>query len=72
LTFDFSSAPLSPSKKRDVEKLVNEKVAENATFRGPNFHFAEAKQRKTSFNFSVRNTADNVRCAANRWVAASA
>ena len=30
LTFDFSSAALTPQQKRDVEKLVNEKIAENA------------------------------------------
>ncbi len=30
LTFDFSSSALTPQQKRDVENLVNEKVAENA------------------------------------------
>src|SRR5256886_2993812 len=30
LTFDFSSSALTPQQKRDVEKLVNEKIAENA------------------------------------------
>src|SRR5262249_41261518 len=29
LTFDFSSAPLTAQQKRDVEKLVNEKIAAN-------------------------------------------
>src|SRR5207244_4616510 len=30
LTFDFSSAPLTKQQVRDVEKLVNEKISENA------------------------------------------
>src|SRR5206468_8227021 len=30
LTFDFSSAPLTPQQKRDVEKAVNETIAEDA------------------------------------------
>src|SRR6267154_2784332 len=30
LTFDFSSAPLTEQQARDVEKLVNDKIAENA------------------------------------------
>src|SRR5437016_11010635 len=31
LTFDFSSAALTPSQVSDVEKLVNERILENAT-----------------------------------------
>ena len=30
LTFDFSGAPLTKQQVRDVEKLVNEKITENA------------------------------------------
>src|SRR5207253_1168434 len=30
LTFDFSSAALTKQQRRDVERLVNQKVAENA------------------------------------------
>jgi alanyl-tRNA synthetase len=30
LTFDFNSAPLTPSQVRDVERLVNERILENA------------------------------------------
>jgi alanyl-tRNA synthetase len=46
LTFDFSSAALTPQQKRDVEKLVNEKIAENAEVFPTEIPYAEAKQRK--------------------------
>src|SRR6202030_3583191 len=46
LTFDFSSAPLTPQQKRDVEKLVNEKIAENAPVSWSEIPYADAKKRK--------------------------
>src|SRR5947209_5312083 len=46
LTFDFLSAPLTPKQKRDVEKLVNDKIAENAPVSWTEIPFAEAKQQK--------------------------
>src|SRR5207247_10323592 len=51
LTFDFSSALLTPEQKRDVEKLVNEKVGENAPVSWTEIPFAEAKQRKDIIQF---------------------
>jgi alanyl-tRNA synthetase len=51
LTFDFSSAPLIPEQKRDVEKLVNEKIAENAPVSWTEIPFAQAKQRKDIIQF---------------------
>jgi alanyl-tRNA synthetase len=51
LTFDFSSAPLTPEQKRDVEKLVNEKIAENAPVSWTEIAFAQAKQRKDIIQF---------------------
>jgi alanyl-tRNA synthetase len=45
LTFDFSSASLTPQQKRDVEKLVNEKIAENAAVSWTEIPYAEAKKR---------------------------
>jgi alanyl-tRNA synthetase len=51
LTFDFSSAPLTPEEKRDVEKLVNEKISENAPVSWTEIPFAEAKQRKDIIQF---------------------
>src|SRR5262249_14426132 len=51
LTFDFSSAPLTAQQERDVEKLVNEKIAENAPVSWTEIPFAEAKQRTDIIQF---------------------
>jgi alanyl-tRNA synthetase len=61
LTFDFSSAPLTPQQKRDVEKLVNEKIAENAPVSWAEIPFAEAKQRKDIIQFFGEKYGDAVR-----------
>ena len=61
LTFDFSSAPLTPEEKRDVEKLVNEKVAENAPVSWTEIPFAEAKERKDIIQFFGEKYGDTVR-----------
>src|SRR6476620_11738336 len=61
LTFDFSSAPLTPEQKRDVEKLVNEKVAENASVSWTEIPFVEAKQRKDIIQFFGEKYGDTVR-----------
>jgi alanyl-tRNA synthetase len=61
LTFDFSSAPLTPEQKRDVEKLVNEKVAENAPVSWTEITFAEAKQRKDIIQFFGEKYGETVR-----------
>jgi alanyl-tRNA synthetase len=61
LTFDFSSAPLTPEQKRDVEKLVNEKIAENAPVSWTEIPFAEAKQRKEIIQFFGEKYGDTVR-----------
>jgi alanyl-tRNA synthetase len=45
LTFDFSSAALTAQQVRDVEKLVNERIAENAAVSWTEIPYAEAKQR---------------------------
>jgi len=61
LTFDFSSGALTPEQKRDVEKLVNEKIAENATVSWTEIPFAEAKQRKDIIQFFGEKYGDTVR-----------
>ena len=61
LTFDFSSAPLTPQQKRDVEKLVNEKVAENAPVSWTEIPFTDAKQRKDIIQFFGEKYGDTVR-----------
>src|SRR5438876_2541888 len=61
LTFDFSSAPLTPEQKHNVEKLVNEKIAENASVSWTEIPFAEAKQRKDIIQFFGEKYGDTVR-----------
>jgi alanyl-tRNA synthetase len=61
LTFDFSSAPLTSEQKRDVEKLVNEKIAENAPVSWTEIPFGEAKQRKDIIQFFGEKYGDTVR-----------
>jgi len=61
LTFDFSSVPLTPQQKGDVEKLVNEKIAENASVSWTEIPFAEAKQRKDIIQFFGEKYGDTVR-----------
>src|SRR5882757_4473896 len=61
LTFDFSSAPLTKQQVRDVEKLVNEKIAENAPVSWTEIPFAEAKQRKDIIQFFGEKYGDVVR-----------
>jgi alanyl-tRNA synthetase len=61
LTFDFSSAPLTPQQKRDVEKLVNEKIADSAPVSWTEIPFPEAKQRKDIIQFFGEKYGDTVR-----------
>lgn len=61
LTFDFSSAALTPEQKRDVEKLVNEKIAENAPVSWTEIPYAEAKKRKEIQQFFGEKYGDKVR-----------
>ncbi len=61
LTFDFSSAPLTPKQKRDVEKLVNEKIAENAPVSWTEIPFAEARRRNDIIQFFGEKYGDTVR-----------
>jgi alanyl-tRNA synthetase len=61
LTFDFSSAPLTEQQVRDVEKLVNEKIAENASVSWAEIPYAEAKQRTDIIQFFGEKYGDTVR-----------
>jgi alanyl-tRNA synthetase len=61
LTFDVSSAPLTSDQRRDVEKLVNEKIAENAPVWWTEIPFSEAKQRKDIIQFFGEKYGDTVR-----------
>jgi alanyl-tRNA synthetase len=61
LTFDFSSTPLTADQKREVEKLVNKKIAENASISWTEIPFTEAKQRKDIIQFFGEKYGDTVR-----------
>jgi len=61
LTFDFSSAPLTKQQVRDVEKLVNEKIAENAPVSWAEIPYAEAKERKDIIQFFGEKYGETVR-----------
>jgi alanyl-tRNA synthetase len=61
LTFDFSSAPLTKQQVRDVEKLVNEKIAENASVSWVEIPYAEAKERTDIIQFFGEKYGDTVR-----------
>jgi alanyl-tRNA synthetase len=61
LTFDFSSAPLTKQQLRDVEKLVNEKIAEDAPVSWTEILYAEAKRRKDIIQFFGEKYGDTVR-----------
>jgi alanyl-tRNA synthetase len=61
LTFDFSSAALTPQQKRDVEKLVNGKIAENAPVSWTEIPYDEAKKRKEIQQFFGEKYGDRVR-----------
>jgi alanyl-tRNA synthetase len=61
LTFDFSSVALTKQQVREIEKLVNEKIAENAPVSWTEIPFAEAKQRKDIIQFFGQKYGDTVR-----------
>jgi alanyl-tRNA synthetase len=61
LTFDFSSAPLTKQQVRVVEKLVNEKIIENAPVSWTEIPYADAKQRTDIIQFFGEKYGDRVR-----------
>ena len=61
LTFDFSSAALTPQQKREVEKLVNEKIAENAPVSWTEIPYVEAKKRSDIQQFFGDKYGETVR-----------
>jgi alanyl-tRNA synthetase len=61
LTFDFSSAALTAEQKRQVERLVNEKVAENAAVSWMEIPYAEAKKRSNIQQFFGDKYGETVR-----------
>ena len=51
LTFDFNSPALTPAQVSDVEKLVNERIVENAGVSWTEVPFADVKSRKDVMQF---------------------
>jgi alanyl-tRNA synthetase len=61
LTFDFSSAALTKSQVSEVEKLVNEKIGQNAAVSWTEIPYAEAKKRRDIQQFFGEKYGDRVR-----------
>jgi alanyl-tRNA synthetase len=61
LTFDFSGAPLTKQQVRDVEKLVNEKIAENAPVSWTEISYADARKLTDIIQFFGEKYGDTVR-----------
>ena len=61
LTFDFNSAPLTPQQVADVEKLVNERIVENAPVTWLELPYAEVKKNAAIIQFFGEKYGDTVR-----------
>jgi alanyl-tRNA synthetase len=61
LTFDFSSAALTPIQVSDVEKLVNERIVENAPVTWAEMPYAQVKGRKEIMQFFGEKYGETVR-----------
>jgi len=61
LTFDFNSAPLTPEQISDIEKLVNERILENAGVSWTEVPYADVKSRKDVMQFFGDKYGDTVR-----------
>jgi len=61
LTFDFNSAPLTPAQVADIEKLVNERILENAGVSWTEVQHADVKNRKDVMQFFGDKYGDTVR-----------
>jgi alanyl-tRNA synthetase len=61
LTFDFNSAPLTPQQVAGVEKLVNERILENAGVSWTEVPHADVKSRKDVMQFFGDKYGDVVR-----------
>ena len=61
LTFDFSSAALTPQQVADVERLVNERILENAPVSWKEVKYGDIKDRKDIRQFFGEKYGDVVR-----------
>lgn len=61
LTFDFNSAPLTPSQVRDVERLVNERIVENVGVFWCELPYADVRGRADIMQFFGDKYGETVR-----------
>jgi alanyl-tRNA synthetase len=61
LTFDFNSAPLTPAQVADIERLVNERILENAGVSWTEVAHADVKNRKDVMQFFGDKYGETVR-----------
>ncbi|MGP8021717.1 MAG: alanine--tRNA ligase [Limisphaerales bacterium] len=61
LTFDFNSAPLTPQQVADIEKLVNERILENAGVSWTEVPYAAVKSRRDVMQFFGDKYGETVR-----------
>ncbi len=61
LTFDFNSAALSPQQVRDIERLVNERVVENAGVSWTEVPYADVRGRSDIMQFFGDKYGETVR-----------
>jgi alanyl-tRNA synthetase len=61
LTFDFNSAPLTPQQVADIEKLVNERILENAPVSWTEVKYNHVKDRRDIMQFFGEKYGDWVR-----------
>ncbi|HOX55731.1 MAG TPA: alanine--tRNA ligase [Candidatus Paceibacterota bacterium] len=61
LTFDFSSAPLTPQQVSDVERLVNERILDNAPVTWTEVKYGDVRNRKDIRQFFGEKYGDVVR-----------
>src|SRR6185369_15862768 len=61
LTFDFSAAPLTPQQVTDVERLVNERILENAPVSWTEVKYSHIKDRKEIMQLFGEKYGDSVR-----------
>ncbi|MDW8310821.1 MAG: alanine--tRNA ligase-related protein, partial [Verrucomicrobiales bacterium] len=61
LTFDFNSPPLTPHQLADIEKLVNERILENAGVSWTEVPYAEVRSRRDVMQFFGEKYGETVR-----------
>ena len=61
LTFDFNSAPLTPEQLTEIEKLVNQRILENASVNWTEVPYTDVKNRKDVMQFFGDKYGESVR-----------